>query len=89
MNPVILAAYGLLFLCLFTLLIIWVYERGMRAQIRKDKGLPPEPLKNPVEKLREAKETKKVQQEQTKIQQGLNNLLAYNGTPQEPEKGDR
>lgn len=81
MNIYVIATAGLLFLCSM-ILSIWIYERGMRAGMRREKGIEPEPLKSPLRIIEDRREAKATKAETDKIMEGMNNILSYTGDKQ-------
>jgi len=92
------AGMSLLFLCLIlglmSMLTICVYERGIRIGMRHEKGIEPEQIKGPVKIIQEYKQAKvdavaakEAKVEEDKLIQGITNLFAYTGKPQNPKEG--
>jgi len=75
-------AFGL---CLF-LCPLMAYRRGLQDGLAVGQGKTPEPLKGPLQVAKEYKEQRQVKQDQDKFRDGLANLLAYDGSPQEVVK---
>lgn len=95
----LLAGMSLLFLCLIlglmSMLAICVYERGIRTGMRHDKQQEPEQIKGPIKVIQEYKQAKvdavaakEAKVEEDKLIQGITNLFAYTGKPQNPKEGD-
>jgi hypothetical protein len=83
MTIYVIAGLGLFFLCpAISILTVWVYERGIRAQIRREKGIEPEPIKTPLQIIDTRREAKQSKAQQDLITQGMANIFAYDGTPQ-------
>ena len=87
----LLAGISLLFLCLvlglMSLLAICIYERGIRTGMRHERGVEPEQIKGPVKAIQEYKQAKVAKVEEDKLIQGITNLFAYTGKPQNPKEG--
>jgi len=75
-------AFGL---CLF-LCPLMAYRRGLQDGLAVGQGKTPVPIKGPIKAMQEHREAKQTKQEQDKFRDGLANLLAYDGTPQEVVK---
>jgi hypothetical protein len=62
------------------------YRRGLQDGIAISQGKPLEPFKGPIKVIQEHKEQKIIKEKQDKQRQGILNILAYDGRPQEGEK---
>lgn len=71
-------AYGL---CLFILPLL-AYRRGLQDGLNVQQGKPVEPLKTPVQVVKEYRQAKEEQKKTDVILEGLANILAYDGEPQ-------
>jgi len=92
------AGMSLLFLCLIlglmSMLAICVYERGIRTGMRHERGVEPEQIKGPIKAIQEYKQAKvdavvakEAKVEEDRLMQGITNLFAYTGQPQNPKEG--
>lgn len=69
-------------LCLF-ILPLWAYRRGLKDGLAIQQGKAPEPIKTPVAMYKQHTEVKEAKREQSKLSQGIHNLMSYDGSPQE------
>lgn len=75
-------------LCLF-ILPLWAYRRGLKDGLDLQQGKHIEPIQNPVQAItshvEKQHEKKQSKEKDDLFAQGLQNLLAYDGTPQRKE----
>lgn len=69
-------------LCLF-IIPMWSYRRGLKDGLAINQGKTPEPIKTPVAAVKNHYTAKKSKEEEDKVTQGLQNILSYDGSPQE------
>lgn len=69
-------------LCLF-IVPMWSYRLGIKDGLNLSKGKAPEPIKTPVAMYKQHTEGKQGKEEQSKLSQGIHNLMSYDGSPQE------
>lgn len=66
------------------------YRKGLKEGYEMAKGKVPEPIKNPVKTIANAvdnmKQDKQAKEERKAFLEGLNNLMNYDGEPQEGDK---
>lgn len=74
-------------LCFFTV-PFWCYRRGLKDGLALNDNRPIEPIKTPLAAIHEAKEAKEIKIENDKIQQGIQNILNFDGTPQKEDKNE-
>jgi len=79
------ALSAVLGLCFF-MLPMWAYRKGLKDGLAVGQGKTPEPIKTPVRMYQEHQEAKQTKEEQDLFREGLANLLAYEGNPQEVTK---
>jgi len=79
----ILAGLYLLFSCpIIAVLAIWIYERGIRTQMRLEQRIEPAPIRSPVAILEQRREAKEIKQANDRIAEGMANIFGYTGDPQ-------
>lgn len=69
-------------LCFFVVPLL-AYRRGLKDGLNIQQGKQPEPIKSPVQHIRDRKEQKEAEKEQDMMMEGLQNILSYDGEPQE------
>jgi len=66
------------------------YRLGIKEGYEMANGKMPKPIKNPIKAVSEGienrKENKQAKEERKTFLEGLNNLMAYDGEPQEGDK---
>jgi hypothetical protein len=62
---------------------LWSYRRGLKDGLAIQQGKPIEPIKTPIQAVNEYKEVKEQKKEQSIFNEGLNNLMTYDGESQE------
>lgn len=77
-------------LCLFNL---WSYRRGLKDGLALNQGKPIEHIQNPVQAVQshmdKRHEQKIAKDEESKLAEGLANMMAYDGTPQKAKEGEK
>lgn len=79
MLTTVTALLGVLFFMAFTL---YAYRLGLMDGLRLQRGQQIEPIKTPLQVIDQRKERKETKKQDSLVQQGINNIFAYDGNPQ-------
>lgn len=77
---------GIVFGLCFFIVPVWAYRKGLKDGLAVSQGRAIEPIKNPVQVVQENRAARHTKAEQDRFREGLNNLLSYDGSPQEVKK---
>jgi len=69
----------------FSIFGLWLYRRGIKDGLALRDNKPIEPIKTPVQVVRERIQAQETKKETDKMMMGLQNLLSYTGDPQKPD----
>jgi len=82
--PYIVAGLVLFFLCPS---LFFVYRLGLKDGLAIQHGAKTiEPIPTPIEYIEKRREAKEIKEQEAELADGLANLFAYNGKPQEVSK---
>lgn len=77
---------GIVTAMLFSCLFLWAYRRGLKDGLALKDNKPLEPIKTPVELIKDNKEAKIINESEKIQTQFMSNLFGYDGNVQEEVK---
>jgi hypothetical protein len=78
---------AILGLCFF-MVPLWAYRKGLKDGLAINRGAGNiEPIRSPIQIMKQQKEVKAAKIQQDKMLEGLQNLLSYDGSKQEGSEG--
>lgn len=69
----------------FFIVPLWAYRRGLKDGLAISNNRTIEPIKTPMQVIREEVQRTEDKKDTDQFIQGLNNLLSYDGVPQKEE----
>jgi hypothetical protein len=80
----IMTLTGIAFGLCFFIVPMWAYRQGLRDGLAIQNGAKTiEPIPTPIEYVEKRKEAKEVKAQEAELADGLANLFAYDGKPQQ------